>query len=69
MSLKAFVRTGKNASMLLAGTMTRMVASFVFVIYCADKMGVEGFGKYSISIHYFELFLKVGGDRFLPACR
>ena len=57
MSLRTFLRTGKNASMLLAGTMTRMIASFVFVIYCADKMGVEGFGKYSITIHYFELFL------------
>ena len=57
MSLKTFLRTGKNASMLLAGTMTRMIATFLFVIYCADKMGVEGFGKYSITIHYFELFL------------
>ena len=45
--------------MLLAGTMTRMVASFVFVIYCADQLGVEGFGQYSIAIHYFELFLSI----------
>ncbi len=59
MPLKSFVRTGKNASMLLAGTMTRMIASFVFVIYCADKLGVEGFGKYSIAIHYSELFLSL----------
>jgi len=59
MSLKTFLRTGKNASMLLAGTMTRMIASFIFVIYCADRMGVEGFGKYSIAIHYFELFLSL----------
>lgn len=59
MSRRTFLRTGKNATMLLAGTMTRMVASFVFVIYCADKMGVEGFGKYSIVIHYFELFLSL----------
>ncbi len=59
MSLSSFVRTGKNASMLLAGSMTRMVAGFVFVIYCADKLGLEGFGKYSIAIHYFELFLSL----------
>ena len=59
MSLSTVLRTGKNATMLLAGTMTRMVASFVFVIYCADKLGVEGFGKYSIAIHYFELFLSL----------
>lgn len=59
MSFNKFVRTGKNAAMLLAGTMTRMVASFVFVIYCADKLGVEGFGKYSIAIHYLELFLSL----------
>ncbi len=59
MPLKSFLRTGKNASMLLAGTMTRMIASFVFVIYCADKLGVEGFGKYSIAVHYSELFLSL----------
>lgn len=59
MSLSSFIRTGKNASMLLAGSMTRMVAGFVFVIYCADKLGLEGFGKYSIAIHYFELFLSL----------
>ncbi len=59
MSRKSFIRTGKNASMLLAGTMTRMIASFVFVIYCADKLGVEGFGKYSIAVHYSELFLSL----------
>lgn len=59
MSTQVFLRTGKNAGMLLAGTMTRMVASFVFVIYCADQLGVEGFGQYSIAIHYFELFLSL----------
>lgn len=50
-------RTSKNTVMLLAGTLLKMVASFAFVLYCADQMGVEGFGKYSIAIHYFELFL------------
>lgn len=59
MAIASIVRTGKNAGMLLAGTMTRMIASFVFVIYCADRLGVEGFGQYSIAIHYFELFLSL----------
>lgn len=59
MALSSFIRTGKNAFMLLAGSMTRMIASFVFVIYCADQLGVEGFGKYSIAVHYFELFLSL----------
>ena len=59
MAWQTFLRTGKNAGMLMAGTMTRMVASFVFVIYCADQLGVEGFGQYSIAIHYFELFLSL----------
>lgn len=53
------IRTSKNTAMLLAGTLTRMIASFAFVIYCADQMGVEGFGKYSIAIHFFELFLSL----------
>lgn len=52
-------RTSKNTVMLFAGAMTRMVASFAFVIYCADQLGVEGFGKYSIAIHYFELLLSL----------
>lgn len=53
------IRTSKNAVMLLAGTLLRMIASFAFVIYCADRLGVEGFGKYSIVLHYFELFLSL----------
>ncbi|WP_404306586.1 flippase [Neorhodopirellula lusitana] len=59
MALEAIFRTGKNAGMLLAGTMTRMIASFVFVVYCADQLGVEGFGQYTIAVHYFELFLSL----------
>lgn len=53
------IRTSKNAVMLLVGTMARMVAGFAFVLYCADQLGVEGFGQYSIAIHYFELFLSL----------
>lgn len=56
---KTAVRTSKNAFMLLAGTMTRMVASFAFTIYAASELGVEGFGKFSIAVHYFELFLSL----------
>ncbi len=53
------LRTSKNAAMLLAGTMTRMIASFAFVLYSAALLGVEGFGKFSIAVHYFELFLSL----------
>ncbi|MEM8732596.1 MAG: flippase, partial [Planctomycetota bacterium] len=45
--------------MLFVGTLARMVGSFAFVIYCADQLGVEGFGKYSIAVHFFELFLSL----------
>ncbi|MFN3189911.1 MAG: flippase [Aureliella sp.] len=53
------MRASKNTAMLFAGTLARMVGSFVFVIYCADALGVEGFGKYSIAVHFFELFLSL----------
>ncbi len=59
MAVSTIVRTSKNTAMLLTGTMTRMVASFAFVLYCAAILGVERFGKYSIAIHYFELFLSL----------
>ena len=45
--------------MLLAGTMTRMVASFAFVLYSANLLSVEGFGKLAIATHFFELFLSL----------
>jgi O-antigen/teichoic acid export membrane protein len=38
-----------------------MVASFAFAIYCASLLGVEGFGKFSIAIFYFELFVSLAG--------
>lgn len=53
------LRTSKNAAMLLVGTMTRMIASFAFVIYSAALLGLEGFGKFSIAVQYFELFLSL----------
>lgn len=52
-------RTGKNTLMLLFGTLFRMFVSFAFVVFAADRLGVEGFGIYSIGIHYFELFLSL----------
>ena len=52
-------RTGKNTLMLLLGTLFRMFVSFGFIIFAADRLGVEGFGIYSIGIHYFELFLSL----------
>jgi O-antigen/teichoic acid export membrane protein len=53
------LRTGKNAMMLFSGTATRMVATFLFVIFSANHLGPEGFGKYSLVVHYFELFVSL----------
>lgn len=52
-------RTSKNTIMLFAGTMVRMIANFGFVVFAADKLGVAGFGKYSLGVFYFELFLSL----------
>ncbi len=59
MSPNSIRRTSKNTAMLFGGTLTRMVASFALVLYAARKLGVEGFGGYSIAIHYFELVLSL----------
>ena len=59
MAPKAILRTSKNTAMLASGTVIRMVASFAFALYCAALLGVEGFGKYSIAVFYFELFLSL----------
>lgn len=45
--------------MLFTGTAMRMVATFAFIFYAANELGVEGFGKYSIIVHYFELFVSL----------
>jgi O-antigen/teichoic acid export membrane protein len=57
MSRDIALRTSKNTLMLVVGTLARMVAGFAFVLYSADSLGVEGFGKFSIASLYFELFL------------
>ena len=53
------LRTSKNTVMLVAGMVVKMVGSFLFALYCAALLGVEGFGKYSIALFYFELFLSL----------
>lgn len=50
-------RTGKNAALLLFGTMFRMVAGFGFIVFVANVLGVEGFGKYALVVHFYELFI------------
>lgn len=52
-------KASRNTVLLFAGTLTKMVGSFLFVLLCADRLGVEGFGQYSIAIHYFELFVSL----------
>lgn len=59
MANNSAVRTGKNAMALFAGTLAKMIASFAFVIFAAAKMGLNDFGKYSLAIFYFELFLSL----------
>ncbi len=53
--------TGKNTLMLLFGTFFRMVITFGFILYAADRLGVSGFGVYSIGVQFFELFLGLAG--------
>lgn len=50
-----------NALMLTIGTLVRMGGSFVFVIYVAARLGLEGFGQYSLAVFYLELFAALAG--------
>lgn len=52
-------RTSKNAAMLLCGTMLRMISTFAFIVLVANYLGVEGFGKYALVVHYYELFISL----------
>ncbi len=45
--------------MLFLGTACRLVFSFAFIIYVASLLGLDGFGKYSLGLHYFELFVSL----------
>lgn len=44
---------------LLFGRAFDMVISFIFVVYIARYLGVEGFGKYALAQRYFELFMSL----------
>ena len=55
----SFLGTSKNAAMLLSGSILRMLTTFIFIFYAANHLGVEGFGKYSIVVHFFELFVNL----------
>lgn len=46
----------KNTGALFAGSMMKMVFSFVFIIMATWKLGPQGFGEYALSVHYLELF-------------
>ncbi len=59
MRYAALLRVSKNTGMLMSGTVVRMVFSFAFIVYAARYLGVDGFGKYTLAQHYFELFLSL----------
>lgn len=59
MGYGAALRVSKNTGMLFSGSVFRMLASFAFVLYVARFLGVAGFGKYSLALNFFELFLSL----------
>ncbi|HEY4233824.1 MAG TPA: flippase [Lacipirellulaceae bacterium] len=59
MRFSAVTRISKNASMLLLGTMLRMVFTLAFVVYAARYLGVEGYGKFALTQSWFELCLSL----------
>ena len=54
MSEEAVTRVLKNVCMLFAGTVSRMLLSFALVVYAARELGVESFGKYALTQHFFD---------------
>ena len=56
--------TSKSAMMLLVGTMVRMVGNFFFVLYTANALGLEKFGRLNIANHLFELMLSLTAAAF-----
>jgi O-antigen/teichoic acid export membrane protein len=59
MRFAALFRVSKNAGALLIGTMLRMVFTFAFVIFAARFLGVEGYGKFALTQHLFDLSLSL----------
>jgi len=59
MRFVAISRVSKNAGALLIGSMLRMVFAFAFVIFAARFLGVEGYGKFALTQHLFELSLSL----------
>lgn len=59
-SNNAALRVTKNTGALFLSKASVMAFSFVFVIYVARFLGVDGFGKYALLRGYFELFLSLG---------
>lgn len=57
MRLNAAFRVAKNTVALSAARTSVPLFSFVFVVYAARLMGVDGFGKYVLVQTYFQLFL------------
>ncbi|MCA9238562.1 MAG: flippase [Planctomycetales bacterium] len=59
MSAEAAQRVSRNALLLLVGTGVRMVLTLALVVYAASRLGVSGYGSYSLGVHYFELCLSL----------
>lgn len=59
MRTSGLARVFKNTGALMTGLGFRLALSFVFVVIIARFSGVETFGKYELSLHYFDLFLSV----------
>ena len=55
----AILRVSKNASLVLLGTVIRMGLAFAFVIVAARYFGVEGYGKFALTLNLFEMFLSL----------
>lgn len=57
---KSLWRVTKNAGALFVGKASVLAFSFLFVVYVARFLGVEGFGQYALLRGFFELFLSLG---------
>jgi O-antigen/teichoic acid export membrane protein len=64
MRYAAATRVTKNASMLLMGTVARMVFTLAFVVYLARYLGPSGYGKYALTTQLFELALSLTATGF-----